>query len=244
MPFNRAKPDNAERPRRFWKAAFVGERDPGGWPVLLDGRVAKTPGGKPLALSSEALARLVAAEWDAQGERFDYASMPTTRLAHTAIESVPDKREAVAAEVARYAGSDLLCYHAEDPTELAALHAREWGPVLDWADRELGVRLIPTAGIIHLPQPPESVERAKALALELDDFALTGLAAATALFGSAILGFALQRGRLDGDEAFDLSRLDEAFQERQWGVDEEAAQRTANRRAEARALEAWFRSMN
>ena len=244
MPFNRAKPENAERVRRFWKEAAAGPEgakdDGGGWPVLLDGRQARTPGGKPLVLPTRALAELVAAEWAAQGEHLDLASMPATRLAHTAIENVPQAREAVAAEVARYAGSDLLCYHADQPADLAALHAQKWDPWLAWAGKELGVALTCTAGIGHITQPPESLERAKALALQLDDFALTALAAATPLLGSAVLAFALQRGALGGEEAYDLSRLDEAFQESKWGVDEEAAERTARLRGEARALEAWF----
>ena len=72
---------------------------------------------------------------------------------------------------------------------------------------------------------------------------LTGLATAVPLLGSAVLGLALQRGALSGDAAFDLSRLDEAFQESRWGVDEEAAARTAARRAEAQLLERWFRAL-
>lgn len=243
MPFNRAKPDNAERLRRFWKEAAAGPRGETGWPVLLDGRQAKTPGGRPLALPTEALAGLTAAEWATQGEHLDLSSMPLTRLAHTAIESVPAARDAVAGEVARYAGSDLLCYHADAPSELAALHAAKWDPWLAWAGRELGAALVCTAGIGHVAQPAESLERIKALALDLDDFALTGLAAATPLLGSAVLAFALQRGALGGVEAYDLSRLDEAFQESKWGVDEEAAARTARLRTEAAALEAWFKAL-
>ena len=169
--------------------------------------------------------------------------MAATRLAHTAIETVPDKREAVAGEVGRYAGADLLCYHAEDPQALADLHAQRWTPELAWAEQALGVSLVATAGVIHRPQPPDSIARVKALALALDDFALTALAVATPLFGSAVLALGLQRGRLSGDEAFDLSRLDEAFQEERWGLDEEAAERTANRRREAQALDAWFKAL-
>ena len=63
------------------------------------------------------------------------------------------------------------------------------------------------------------------------------------LLGSAVLGLAVQRGALSGAAAFDLSRLDEAFQERQWGVDEEAAVRTAGRRAEAELLDRWFAAL-
>ena len=87
------------------------------------------------------------------------------------------------------------------------------------------------------------VDLVRAHALALDDFALTGLAAATPLLGSAILGLALQRGALSGEAAFDLSRLDEAFQEEHWGVDAEAAERTAARRAEAVLLDRWFRAL-
>ena len=53
-----------------------------------------------------------------------------------------------------------------------------------------------------------------------------------------------QRGRLTADEAYDLSRLDEAFQQEQWGIDEEAAERTANQREEARALAAWLAALD
>ena len=83
-----------------------------------------------------------------------------------------------------------------------------------------------------------------ALALDLDDFGLSALAHAAGLFGSAVLALALQRGRLSGQAAHDLARLDEAWQEKQWGVDGEAAIRTEGRLAEALWLERWFRALD
>jgi chaperone required for assembly of F1-ATPase len=79
--------------------------------------------------------------------------------------------------------------------------------------------------------------------LALDDYALAGLALAAGTLGSVILALALQRGRLSGDEAFALSRLDEAFQEEQWGIDAEAAERTAVLRRDMAMLERWFRAL-
>ena len=67
------------------------------------------------------------------------------------------------------------------------------------------------------------------LALELDDFSLTGLAWAAGLFGSAILALAVQRCELDAATAFDLSHLDEAFQAEQWGKRRAAARAAAMR---------------
>jgi len=239
MSVNRAKAVNLEKPRRFWKEAGAGPVD-GGFAVLLDGRTARTPGGTPLVLPTEALAALVAEEWAAAGEEIEFASMPATRLAFTAIDRVPQAREGVAEEVARYAGSDLLCYFAEEPEALVARQAAAWEPLLAWAEAELGLPLNRATGILPCAQPEGTAERVKALAFALDDFALTALASATGLLGSAVLAFAVQRGRLSAGEAHDLSRLDEAFQEERWGVDAEAAERTANRAAEAETLGRWF----
>lgn len=243
MAFTRAKPENAEKIRRFWTGAAAGPAEGNGSPVLLDGRTARTPGGQPLILPTGPLAARVAEEWAAQGELLEIASMPLTRLAFTVVDHVSAKREAVAGEVARYAGSDLLCYFAEGPEPLLQRQVEHWGPVLEWAECDLGLDLVRATGIIHTPQPPQTLERVETLALQLDDFRLGGVAWATPLFGSAILALALQRGRLSGETAFELSRLDEAFQEERWGIDAEAAERTANLRRDARALDDWFRAL-
>ncbi len=235
--------DTVQLMRRFYQEAGVRPVE-GGFAVALDGRTPKSPGGVALVLPTEALAGLVAAEWAAQEEYIQFAAMPATRLAFTALEKVADARDAVADEVARYAGSDVLCYFAEHPADLNGRQTAGWGPVLDWAEETLGVRLERAAGIVHRPQPAETLERVRSLAAQSDDFTLAGLAHATALLGSAILALAVQRGRLTGAAAFDLSRLDEAFQEEQWGVDEEAAQRTGALRAEAALMERWFRALD
>ena len=237
------RPEPPVRPKRFYEAVSVEPRA-GGFAVLLDGRQAKTPAAAPLQLPTEPLARLVAEEWGGQGEHVVFADMPATRLAFTVIDRVPSARDEVVQEAARYAGSDLLCYFAEGPKPLAERQAREWESVLAWAEAELGLRFNRTAGVIHRPQPPETVERAGEEAARLDDAALAALAFAAPLLGSIVLAFALQRGRLGGEEAFALSRLDEAHQESFWGVDAEAAARAERMRGEAVMLERWFRALD
>jgi chaperone required for assembly of F1-ATPase len=234
--------ESEERIKRFWTDVTV-DPDGQGWAVRLDGRTPRTPRGHSLVLPSADSARIVAAEWAGQGEFLDTATMPATRLANTAIDGVRETRDAVADEIAAYAGSDALCYLADNPRSLAERQAAEWTPWRDWAARELGVVLHPTVGIQHREQPAESTARVRALALELDDYALAGLAMATPLLGSAVLALALHRGALTGEAAFDLSRLDEDFQEGRWGVDAENAERTAARRAEAVLLDRWFQSL-
>lgn len=234
--------ESEERLKRFWKTVEVREGE-GGWAVLLDGRTPKTPAGAPVVLPTETSARLVADEWAAQGEFLDPATMPAQRLAATAIDRVSQAREAVADEIAAYTGSDSLCYPADHPSALVERQAREWTPWLDWAAGELNVRLESSSGVIHRAQDPAAVARVRDLALALDDMGLTGLASLTPLLGSAVLALAVQNRALTGEAAFDLSRLDEAFQESQWGVDAENAERTAARRAEAVLIDRWLRAL-
>ena len=235
--------ESEERIKRFWKEAGVVQTDDG-WAVVLDGRTPKTPAHRKLVLPTEAAAKLVAAEWDAQGEFLDPGTMPATRLASTAIDRVVEVMEAVAEEITAYAGNDLTCYLAEAPQSLIARQEREWGAWRKWAEDEHGIRLVPVQGIVHQPQDQASLERVKALALAMDHFQLSGLAMAVPLLGSAILGLALQQGKLSGEAAYDLSRLDEAFTEERWGVDEEASLRAAAQRAETVMLQRWFEALS
>ena len=228
-----------EPPRRFYKAVSTGEVADG-IGVFLDGRAVRTPAGKALTLPNSELADMLAREWDAQATHIEMAKMPATRLAFTAIDFVGGARDAVAAEIGRYAGADAVCYFADGPEILIERQARRWGPVIDWAERALGVKFVRVTGIRHEEQAAVTLLRLARLAEEQDEFGLAGLGHATALFGSAILAFALQRGELDGQAALDLSRLDEMFQQERWGVDEEAAERAEGMQAEAVMLERWF----
>lgn len=231
---------SAERMRRFYAEVATAPAE-GGFAVTLDGRTPRSPRGLPLVLPSAALAELVGAEWAAQGEHILPATMPATRLAWTALATVePGVRQASVERIASFAGSDLLCYFADWPTELRVRQERDWGPVIDWAEAALGVSFVRARGVMHQPQPEATVARIAALAGADDDFALAGLAAATALLGSAILAFALRRGRLAADAAFALARLDETFQEEKWGADAEATARAEAIAAEAAMLGRWF----
>jgi len=236
-------PHPADRPHRFYKTATLAPQG-GGFAVNLDGKTAKTPAGARLIVPTEALGAVLRDEWTAQADRIDFNVMPATRLAFTAIDRTPAAREAMAAEMARTIASDHLCYFADYPAKLIDRQEQLWGPWLAWAERDLGLVLIRAKGISHQAQPSETLARAQALAEGLDDFALSGLVFAAGLYGSAVLAFAALKGALSAEAALELARLDEGFQEEQWGIDAEAAARTALLHQEARMLDAWFAALN
>ena len=232
----------AEKPRKFYKAVTVIEVE-GGWQVQLDSRNLRTPKAQLMVLPTRAIAELVAEEWAAQTDVIEMATMHATRLANTAIETIGGSRDGVADQIADYAGSDLVCYFAEEPAALLTRQQAAWEPVLARAEAEEGLRFERCSGIVHREQPGETLTKVRELALSLDDFALAGLAFGVPLFGSAVLAIGVLRGWLGGQEAYDLSRIDEVFQEATWGIDEEAAERTARLGVEARMLDRWFRAL-
>ena len=218
------------KPRRFWtEAAAVPVT--GGYNVHLDNRPVKTPAKAPLVVPTEALAQALAAEWDAQEAQVNPATMPLTRTANSAIDKVAVQRAEVADMLAAYGDADLLCYRAEAPAELVAQQAAAWDPMLDWAEGDLGARLSPRAGILHAPQDPAALATLSARVHALDPFELAAFHDLVALTGSLVLGFAAFLTTWSADEIWELSRLDERWQEAQWGVDDEARQIEALKRA-------------
>jgi chaperone required for assembly of F1-ATPase len=228
-----------QRPKRFYsEVQVVGEG--ANWAVHLDGRALRTPGKKQLVLPTQALANVIADEWRGQGERIDLQSMFNTRLAYMALDRTPVARGELVRETARYAATDLVCHLADAPASLRARQDAGWGPMRDWAGAELGAHLETVEGIVPIAQPEASIEAVRHHASGLEDFRLSALSHAVSLLGSAVLGLAVERRRISAAEAFELSRIDEAYQAEKWGEDREAARRTERTRAEARALDLWL----
>ncbi|MEM8731020.1 MAG: ATP12 family protein [Pseudomonadota bacterium] len=225
--------------KRFWTDVSI-EAIEGGHRVTLDGRTVRTPAKSELLLPSEALARAVAAEWAAQDGQIDPLSMPCTRSSNSAIDRVAPQRAEVAAMLAAYGDSDLLCYRAEGPEPLVARQSEAWDPALDWAAQTLGARLEPRTGLIHEAQDPHALAQ---LAARVDPFGPFHLAAfhdLVGLTGSLILGFAAAAGWRGTDEIWAVSRIDEDWQAEQWGLDEEAAEEAEKKRQDFHHAKRFF----
>jgi chaperone required for assembly of F1-ATPase len=217
------------KPKRFWQAVTVTECQ-GGYAVLLDARQAKTPGKQPLILPSRALAEAVAAEWQAQQGALKPETMPFTRAANSAIDKVAPQFDVIVADLASYGGTDLLCYRATGPEGLIARQNEGWDPLLDWSAKVLGAPLIAVPGVMHIAQSGESLSRLHGLVAAMTPFQITGFHDLVQLSGSLILALAVTHGRLTPDEAWTLSRIDENWQIELWGLDEDAAALTEQKR--------------
>lgn len=169
------------------------------------------------------------------------ASLPLTKLANTAIDAVAGRKAEIAADIVKYAATDLVCYRAEYPAELIAAQARAWDPVLSWASASYGAPFLVSSGIAHVSQQPAALEAIGAAAVALDAFKLTALHVMTSLTGSALIALAHAGGELDAAAAWAAANTDETWQASRWGEDFEASQRQNARLAEFESASRFFR---
>jgi chaperone required for assembly of F1-ATPase len=208
--------------KRFWKTVTVENGT-----ILLDSRLVKTPGRMTLRLPTPQLTDAVADEWREVGDAIKPQDMPLTGLANAAVERAP-----AAETLAVYGETDLLCYRAENPPELAAREAEVWDPLLDWARARFNIAFTVTTGIVHKAQPPETVRRLANAVAAYDDFHRTALSSLVTIGGSLVVALMLAEGAITPDAAFDACHLDELWQAELWGEDWMATDARALRRAD------------
>jgi chaperone required for assembly of F1-ATPase len=209
--------------------------------ILLDGRPVKTPRKLPLAVPTRALADAIAAEWGAQGAHIDPASMPLSKLAITAIDGVADNLAAVAEDIVKFAGTDLICYRAEAPAALQGRQSEAWDPILRRMEQELGARFALAEGVMPVAQTEKALDRVAAAVAPFDAMSLASLHVMTTLMGSALLALAHAKGLISLEDAWAAAHVDEDWQVEQWGVDVEATERRARRWVEMQAASRFLK---
>mmetsp|Transcript_15920 Transcript_15920/g.17592 ORF Transcript_15920/g.17592 Transcript_15920/m.17592 type:complete len:403 (+) Transcript_15920:48-1256(+) len=93
--------------------------------VTLDGKSLSTPMGQTLAVPSETLAIMIAAEWDSQSKQgIQPSNMPLMTLACTTLDEAANHPKFYRDEALNYLRTDTTCFWA-DPTKDRLLHRRQ-----------------------------------------------------------------------------------------------------------------------
>ncbi len=214
--------------KRFWKVASVTAAD-GAFGVALDGRPVKTQGGRTLAVPWRALAEALAAEWAAQSEVIDPAKFALRDLADLAIDVIAPGRLTSIAALLRFAETDTLCYRAEPDEPLHARQVELWEPLLGAAEARLDLHFNRISGVIHQPQPPETLRRLEQVLAAKDDFALAALTTLASLAASLVIGLAAVQPGAEPVKLWSAANLEEDWQAEQWGEDSDALALRARR---------------
>ncbi len=193
------------------------------WRVALDGRLIKTAGGSEQLVPSSALAEAMAQEWAGQGEEIDPSAFQLRDLADYAIDVVSgEARAALVDELAAYAATDTLCYRADPDEPLYPRQLAVWEPLLASEERRHGVRFTRVSGVIHRPQPPETLQLMRRAVAALEPFPLAALRMLTSLSSSLVIALAALEPDADAQGLWQAANLEEDWQAQHWGSDAEA----------------------
>lgn len=217
--------------KRFYSNVSVSEAA-GGWQVMLDHRVLKTQGGKPQIVPREALAQMLAKEWDDQPEKIDPTLFKARDLADYALDVVTDDPASVADKLVNYADTDTLCYRADPDEPLFARQQEVWEPLLQAFEAREDVQMQRISGVIHRPQNDETLDKLRGRLATLDPFALAALEVMTSLSASLCIGLSALDADADGEALWDAANLEEDWQTELWGCDAEAEARRAKRKGD------------
>ena len=207
--------------KRFYKEVAVEEAN-GGYRVTLDGRPIRTQGGAPQIVPTRPLAEAMAEEWRAQGEDIDTKAFALRDLADFAIDHVAPDPAAAAARLLPYAETDTLCYRADPDEPLYRRQLELWEPLVRAAEARHGIRLERVSGIVHRPQPAETLQTLRGTLEALDPFALAALETLTRLAASLTIGLLALEPDADAEALFAAANCEQDWQAELWGWDVQA----------------------
>jgi chaperone required for assembly of F1-ATPase len=180
------------------------------------------------------LAEAIADEWRAQDGVIRPQTMPLTRLANTAIDRLAPDLDNATEQLLLFGKSDVVCYRAAHPGDLARRQQLTWDPPLRWFNERFGATLRSTEGLAFVEQDETVFDALRAELKMRDPFCLAGLSAAASLLGSLVLALALGDRELDPEAAFAAANVDKIYQAERWGWDEQAQAKMQAERAELR----------
>ncbi len=217
--------------KRFFSKVTIGQAG-NGYQVLLDTRSIKTAAGKPQVVPHAALAQALADEWAQQGEEIDPGLFRFRDLADYAIDIASAERSSTIQKLLAFAETDTVCYRA-DPDQ--ALYRRQhdmWEPILTAFEAREGIRMERVSGIIHRPQPSETIAKLQLRLEAMGAFKLAALMTLTSLTASLTLGLSAFDQTAQGETLWQAANLEELWQAEQWGMDAEAQARLNKRHAD------------
>jgi len=189
-----------------------------GYAIQLDGKTIQTPLKQDLVAPTKALAEAIIQEWSAQDEEVKPDTMPLSQILITAIDKIRD-RDAITDNMMKYLDTDLVCYWAKKPPELAARQKEVWGRWVKWFDEHFEVPLYTTKKIEAMKQEEEAHKRVWNYIEALDDYYFTLLHILISLTGSIVVSLAFCEEEITPEEVFQVVKLEELFKSEVYNED-------------------------
>lgn len=205
-------------PKRFYKNVSVTNAN-GSYEINLDKRKLKTPMGKIFQVPNEALAILVATEWDSQQKHISIPNMHLTGLCYTAIDN-PSKntKESLSNSLVEMLDSDTLCYRINEPIELKKHQEENWDPVLQWFEERYLIKINVSYDVRIEEISDQTRKKIKNHLMSYNEWSLLGIQFTAESLKSLILTLAALNYHIDIETCVSLSYLEALYQIKQWGT--------------------------
>ena len=208
--------------KKFWKIVQVKKKLKNSFEILLDKRILKTPMQKDLIFSNYKIAKETALEWNIDEKEINTENMVFYGLISTAIDKISNDKVSYIENVLGFINTDLICYRADGPNELVDLQNSSWNPIISFIKKYIDVELKFFIGVMPSKQSLEIFNRLKTLINSFSDIEISALHRMTNLTGSIFISICILKGDVLKNKAFELSFLDELYQAKNWGIEEES----------------------
>ncbi len=145
--------------------------------------------------------------------------MPLFALTSSALDGFTDveSREANKKILFNYIATDTVCFRSPSLEKLAERQDRVLNPLIDWAMDEYGIKLNTTYSFEPVDHPSASVEKLMNMLDDMDPWSLAVFDSLTKITKSYLIALATVKGRLNAQQAFVASRVEEELQIQTWG---------------------------
>jgi len=157
-----------------------------------------------------------------------------------AEEDVVSNRQDIIEKMVEFAKTDSLLYW-DTHGELAQKQEQLWGPILQWANKEINVRCKTTDSLSVPRQNVCMSDNLRQFLNSLSDKELAAFYLAAMNMHSELLAAALVKGKINAAQAHEAANLEELWQAEKWGKDPEAEKRRHILWKELEEIEAFLR---
>ncbi len=229
--------------KKFWKSFYITfSPEQGGHVIFLDDKIYRSKKGNIVKIPSVFLAKRVENEWKKSSEEFVRSNLPITQIIEQISDMDDESYDQKLKEVLEYAKTDLLCYRVTSPKKLKNIQEKNWDPILNIYDSEFDIKMLSTVTLEYVNQDKESLDRFLEILKTYQAPKLFLIYKMTQLLGSALLSVLIEQNFIDEKKAWMLSRIEEDWQHKIWGKDEENLEVEKNKRNAFELLNACLKN--
>ena len=140
-----------------------------------------------------------------------------------AEKEIKEHRSEVIEKLVEFSFTDVILFWSAND-DIKSLQTEKWLPVLKWLNNRFKITLKETDGLTPPPQNENNRAGFTDILEKMNLKILTAYYLAAVRLKSPLLALALAEKKITASEAFELAYLEELYQSKSWGVDEEAEQ--------------------